>query len=205
MKKILWLFAAAILVMFTGCASVPMAPLNLDTKAKEFSPVPNKASLYIYRNETFGAAIPMTVSVNGKILGQTAAHTYFHLDLIPGKYTIASHTENVSTLTLSTETEKNYFVWQEVKMGMWAARSHLQQVDEDTGSEGVKKSKLIASPISEDELKPLDRPKETPPSTPAPTEKSVEQRLRELEKLRKDGLITEDEFREKRQQLLKEL
>jgi hypothetical protein len=40
---------------------------------------------------------------------------------------------------------KNYFVWQEVKMGMWAARSALQEVDEKTGRDAIKECKLIAT------------------------------------------------------------
>ncbi|MHB1198622.1 MAG: hypothetical protein ACYCZ6_03515 [Polaromonas sp.] len=79
MKNFAASFSAILVLLLSGCASVPMASLDLDTKAKDFSPVPNKASLYIYRNESFGAAIPMTVSVNGKVLGQTAAQTYLRI------------------------------------------------------------------------------------------------------------------------------
>ena len=116
-------FSLVLMLLLSGCASVPMAPLDQDSRAKDFSPIPNKASLYIYRNESFGAAIPMTVSVNGKALGQTAAQTYFRLNLTPGKYNVESHAENVSNLPLTTEAGKNYFVWQEVKMGMWMVHS----------------------------------------------------------------------------------
>ena len=79
----------------------------------------------------------MAVSLNGKTLGQTAAQTYFRLSLKPGNYTIESHAENVSTLSVMAEKEgKNYFVWQEVKMGIMMARSLLQQTDEPTGRAG---------------------------------------------------------------------
>jgi hypothetical protein len=40
---------------------------------------------------------------------------------------------------------KNYFVWQEVKMGMFAPRSLLQLVDEGKGRAGVSECKLIES------------------------------------------------------------
>ncbi len=80
-------------------------------------PAPNKASLYIYRNESFGAAIPMTVAVNGKALGQTAA----------------------------------------------------------------------------------------PSALQAPAIDSVSQKLRELQNLRQDGVIREEDFQKKKQQLLEKL
>ena len=198
-------FSAVLVLLLSGCASVPMAPLDQDSKAKDFSPIPNKASLYIYRNESFGAAIPMTVSVNGKALGQTAAQTYFRLNLTPGKYNVESHAENVSNLSLTTEAGKNYFVWQEVKMGMWMARSLLQQTDETTGRAGVMESKLIASTVSESDLTPLDAQPVSSPVLSAPSNDTTSQKLRELQSLRKDGVITEDEFQKKKTQLLEKL
>ena len=202
-------FGAAIstvlILLLSGCASVPMASLDQDTKAKDFSPIPNKASLYIYRNESFGAAIPMTVTVNGKALGQTAAQTYFRLNLNPGKYAVESHAENVSTLPLTTEAGKNYFVWQEVKMGMWMARSLLQQTDETTGRAGVMESKLIASSVSESDIFPLDAQPISSPTLSPPSADATSQKLRELQSLRKDGIITEDEFQKKKAQLLEKL
>lgn len=199
------LFVAMTLLLLAGCASVPMAPLDQDSKAKEFSNPPNKSSLYIYRNESMGAAIPMTVTVNGKALGQTAAQTYFRLSLAPGRYNVESHAENVSSLPLSIEQGKNYFVWQEVKMGMWMARSLLQQVDEATGRAGVMESKLIASTVSDSDVAPLDSASSAPATAQGASSENVSQKLRELQSLRKDGVITEEEFQKKKQQLLEKL
>jgi hypothetical protein len=54
-----------------------------------------------------------------------------------------SKTENDVTLDIDAQPGKNYYVWQEVKMGMFAARSALHLVDETTGEAGVKQCKLI--------------------------------------------------------------
>lgn len=40
-----------------GCASVPMASMDEDTKAKSFVVRPDKSNIYVYRNESFGGAI----------------------------------------------------------------------------------------------------------------------------------------------------
>ena len=196
------LIAAAGILMLVGCASVPMAPADQDAKAKQFTTVSNKSNLYIYRNENFGRAIPMTVSINGKVLGQTAAQTYFWLQLVPGQYNLESHTENVSTLNLTAEPGKDYFVWQEVKMGLWAARSQLQQVDEKTGRDGVLESKLINQNLTS--IEPLGTPTKSTASTEAQTSLtgSTQQKLRELQGLRKEGLISESEYHQKKKQLL---
>ena len=200
MRRILYLFACALAIQLAGCASVPLAPADLDTKAKAFVPEPKQASLYIYRNETFGAAVPMTVTVNGRALGQSTYQTYFYLNLVPGAYKIESHAENVSTLSINADAGKNYFVWQEVKMGLMMARSLLQQVDEKVGRAGVMESKLIASAMPGSEIPPLDAK-----GGVAPASDSVAQKLRELEGLRKDGLISEAEYESKRRELLQKL
>lgn len=137
--------AAAVLagsLFVSGCASVPMASPEKDQQAKTFAVAPGKANIYIYRNESMGAAIKMPVVADGRAIGDTAAKTYLLVEAAPGKHTLVSKTENDSTLELATEAGKNYFVWQEVKMGAFAARSQLQLVDEAAGKAGVAECTL---------------------------------------------------------------
>lgn len=175
MKHIVVIFTAAITLLLTGCAivtpSVILAPIDQDVKAKEFAPAPNKASLYIYRNEYYGAAMPMMVSVNGKAVGHTAARSYFRLNVMPGKYNVGSHTEKVSSLSLSVEEGKNYFVWQEVTTGFMYARGLLHQVNESIGRAGVTESNLIASSVSDNDFAPLDTSIATPSASQAASTK----------------------------------
>jgi len=134
-------FTAAVLVallaLAAGCATVQMASPEDDARGKTFAVRAGKANLYVYRNETFGAAIPMTVSLDGRVAGQSAAQTYFLFEVDPGTHEVASHAEDASTLKVTAEAGKSVYVWQEVKMGFWMARSLLQQVDEETGRKGV--------------------------------------------------------------------
>jgi hypothetical protein len=132
-------------LLVTGCASVPMASIDEDARAKTFSVNPDKSGIYVYRNEAFGGVIPMSVALDGKVAGQTGPMTYFLWETVPGSHEISSSAENVSTLSLSTEAGKTYYVWQEVKMGLWMARSRLQQVDEQTGRKAVSECKRARS------------------------------------------------------------
>ena len=134
-------------VAVTGCASVPMASQEKDAAAKTYAVKPDKANIYIYRNENFGAALKMPVAVDGRLVGDTAAKTYLKVEVPPGSHIVTSKTENDASLTLQTAAGKNYFVWQEVKMGMWAARSQLHQVDDATGKAGVDECKLIEGSV----------------------------------------------------------
>lgn len=143
LKKLI--FAAAIVAsaMLAGCASVPMASPELDSQAKQFTTVPDKAKIYIYRDENMGAAVKMPVLLNGMSVGDTVAKSYILREVEPGEHTIVSKTENDAELKLTAAAGKNYYVWQEVKMGAFSARSKLHLVDDAKGQESVKECKLI--------------------------------------------------------------
>ncbi len=139
------LFTISLLTMaglvLASCASVPMASMNADQQAKQFKIPESMSRIYIYRNENIGGAVPMTVSLDGKTLGQTGPKTYFMVDVKSGEHTINSYTENVAALKLNTKIGHAYYVWQEVKMGLWSARSALHEVDEKEGQKAVLECK----------------------------------------------------------------
>lgn len=144
MNKKLIGFLAAVTMLVAGCASVPMADSSADTAAKTFRVPAGKSGIYIYRNETMGAAITMDLFIDGRPLGQTGAKTYAYVEVDPGTHKILSKAENEDLLELNTLAGKLYYVWQEVKMGLMYARNKLSLVDEKTGQAGVMESKLIS-------------------------------------------------------------
>ena len=133
----------AVAALTGGCASVKMADDTQDAQAKTFQVAPDKANIYVYRNESMGAGVKMPVTLNGKPVGQTVAKSYLMLAVPAGQQTLVSSAENDSELKLTAEAGKNYFVWQEVKVGFIKARNNLQVVDDQTGRAGVAESKLI--------------------------------------------------------------
>jgi hypothetical protein len=125
-------------VLAFACASVPLAPAELDAKAKQFqAPPPGHANLYVFRDESLGGAVRMSVNLDGAALGDTAAKTYLYTPIPAGTHTVVSKAENDSTAVIDARPGESYFIWQEVKMGIWSARSALQQVAEDRGRAGV--------------------------------------------------------------------
>lgn len=137
---------AAALLTVGGCAGIIKAPAHLDEQAKEFKSDPNSSQVYLYRNETLGAALSMPVTVNGKLAGTTGANSYFKFNLPAGSHTFTSQGEE-STLTIKTVLGKLYFIWQEVKMGFMSGGSNLQLVNASQGRNGVLESTLIDSPV----------------------------------------------------------
>ena len=89
-----------------------------------------------------GAAVKMDLQVDGKHIGQTAAKTYFFVEVPPGRHTLTSMAENSDTLPIDTVAGKLYYVWQEVKMGVLYARTRLHLTTEEEGRKGVLESKL---------------------------------------------------------------
>ena len=193
--RLLNIIIASAFLFLVGCASAPMAPSDLDQKAKSFENSSNKATLYIYRNENFGAAISMEILVNNKSIGQTAAKTYFKYDVTPGHYQIQSKAENTSILDLDVLAGKSYFVWQEVKMGFIYARNKLQLTDEIKGKAGVLESKLINTPITSTMLSD---------SVDTTNGKDLTSKLTELKFLKDAGSISEDEYQQSKTKLLGE-
>lgn len=144
MKKIALTLASVALLALSGCASVPMGDPQKNLALKTFTAKQDVAGLYIYRNESMGAAIKMDVEVDGKPLGQTAAKTYLYTELAPGKHVLTSKAENDFSLDLEVLPGKLYYVWQEVKMGILYARTKLNLVDEKAGQAGVLETQLAA-------------------------------------------------------------
>lgn len=142
-KKALFALSIVAVAGLSGCASVPMATPEEDAKAKEFVAVSGKSNIYIYRNESLGAAVKMPVLIDGVSVGDTVADSYILRTMDPGKHTILSKGENDSTLELDAKANTNYYVWQEIKMGVFSARSNLHNVDDATGKAAVSECKLI--------------------------------------------------------------
>ena len=135
--------AAVVALALVGCASVPMGDPAQDASLKTFQAAPaGKAGLYVYRNETFGAAVKLNLAVDGQALGSSASKTYFYKELAPGKHTVTSYGENTDTLDFEAIAGKLYYVWQEVKMGLFAPRTQLHLATEKDGQSGVLESKL---------------------------------------------------------------
>lgn len=137
-----WISVVFAAMGLIGCASVPMGDAKLDAKLKMF-PVPgDKAGLYVYRNESMGAAITMDVEIDGRPIGQTAANTYLYKEVAPGKHTVISKAENTDYLEIEAKLGTLNYVWQEVKMGALMARTKLHLVNEEEGRQGVLETNL---------------------------------------------------------------
>lgn len=143
-KRVVLVSALISVLLFLGCATVPMAPVEQDTALKKFSlPATDKAGLYIYRSSGFGSALTKNVYVDGELLGATAPKTYFYMEVEPGEHEIATQSEfGQNSITFQAEAGRNYFCKQYIKMGVFVGGANVKMVSEEEGMKEVIKCGL---------------------------------------------------------------
>ncbi|GGB78990.1 hypothetical protein GCM10011352_00780 [Marinobacterium zhoushanense] len=102
---------------------------------------------YYPRKNAFGGALAVLVALHGRVAGNAGSRTYFCRTVESVQPGVNSQTENTARIIIDAQRGRNYNIWQEVKMGLWTARSTLHEVTEDVGQQGVLECKLIESEI----------------------------------------------------------
>jgi Protein of unknown function (DUF2846) len=110
----------AFIFIISGCATSHMiAPeRKLDPKAR-----PDKATLVIIRDTSFGFAIVFWHYLDGKFIGETKGKSYFVTNVNPGPHYIMVSTENTAVAHFDFKPGKIYYLQEGVIMGMWRART----------------------------------------------------------------------------------
>lgn len=137
--------AASILMLVTGCASVPMESKEASEHAKRFDqPAEGNAGLYVYRNTPAGHALKKDIWIDGECLGESASDVFFHTE-VPGdkEYTISTESEfSPNSLQLLMERGKNYFVRQYLKLGVFVGGADLEVIEPEKAKEAIAKLDL---------------------------------------------------------------
>lgn len=140
-----FLFFVAIATILSSCASVPMAPQEESTRAKEFhTPTEGKAGLFVYRSGNFGSALKKDIWIDGNCLGETAPNMFFYEEVDAGKeYKISTESEfSPNDLFLNVENGIIYFIRQYIKIGVFVGGANLELVDENEGRKAVKELEM---------------------------------------------------------------
>jgi hypothetical protein len=143
MRSLLACAMVIVVTLLAGCGNTPLAKPGADTLAKLMKPVPDKAVIYVFRNEPDSAPWPIRVTLDGKDMGESRANTYFRWTVDPGEHMILSYTENVAGLLINTEPGRIYYVWQETKMGFFQPRSELKRMDRTTAEIALQSCYLL--------------------------------------------------------------
>jgi len=133
--------------LFLGCASVPLADVSDDARAKQFVVSESTVTMYLVRDGAFGFDFNSTifrVAVDGREVGVLAPWTYLVLEVPPGAHVITATTpENQDRLTVEAELGRLAFVRVEHRTGWMAGRASLSVLTEPTGRDLVRRSSLV--------------------------------------------------------------
>ncbi len=146
MKKYLLVLSLTVAWLFTGCASVDLASNSDSAKAKEFTiDDSSKSQLYVYRPYQFGGqALKKAIWIDGLYVGQLKKESFLVEKIEPGEHVISTESEfGNNQILINTEANKNYFVRQTIKIGVFVGGSKVTQVPEEQGMQEVKKLDLI--------------------------------------------------------------
>ena len=137
--------AATAVILCASCASVPLATSDLDYAAKEFTPHPEKATLYIVRPSSIVAvAQTVTPMLDQRPLGRLTSGTYFMVLVDPGSHQVAAiAAENVAAVDIEAEPAHLYFVGVQPARGAWAQRVAVELLDEEVGKDRVTSGKRV--------------------------------------------------------------
>ncbi|WP_339683856.1 DUF2846 domain-containing protein [uncultured Pseudoalteromonas sp.] len=110
--------------------------------AKQYnSPSEGKSGLYVYIAGSFGGALKKDVWLNGKCVGETAPNIFFYEEIEGNtEHKVSTESEfSPNDLLIKTESGKNYFGSQYIKMGVFVGGAGVELVDEKKGKKQVSK------------------------------------------------------------------
>jgi hypothetical protein len=106
-----------------------MESKDLSAKAKEFNaPSEGTSGLYIYRTSGVGSALKKDIWVDDKCIGETAPEMFFYEEVEGNQeHKISTESEfSPNELLVTTESGKNYFIKQFIKMGVFVGGANLE-------------------------------------------------------------------------------
>ena len=149
MKQIFTVAAlTAVVVLSSGCASVPKGSAKIDEQARAFTPPPGKANLYVIRTGNAGYAVIWDIGLDWQTFGSLAVDTYLFAVVSPGEHTLRSTTPTtvLGATSLVTEAGKNYFYRATLRFG---GGYYLNPIDEETGRKLLAKCTLSGDSVVE--------------------------------------------------------
>jgi len=139
------IFITLVSSLFVGCASVPMEPEAVSAKVKSFNPPSEgNAGLYIYRDSAIGGTLKKDIWVDNKCIGESAPDIFFYEEVKGNKeHKISTESEfSPNDLAIKTESGKNYFIKQYIKIGVFVGGAGLELINEGEGKKDVSELEM---------------------------------------------------------------
>ena len=134
------LTALVMALTLAGCQQLPLTPEDL--QAKKFEAVPDKAAIYLVRDDPDFSRLQAEIYLGDKLLLKTYPGTYYRWEVPAGKHIITGTGSDTGTITVQVERGRIYFVQQRVD-GLRGPNSHFYLVSEAEGRAAVMRAVLV--------------------------------------------------------------
>ena len=112
---------------------------NIDLFAQINQPEEEKGTVVFYRKKKFsGGAITLNIQDSERNYGPIKNGGVITITVDPGERTFFSQVLSADAVTVNIEANKTYYVKAAVKVGYYAGRPKLTQVDEKTAKKEMK-------------------------------------------------------------------
>ena len=128
---------------------MPLASEELDKQAKTFTPVPDKAVVYIYRKNSrvYKKNVKYPISVDGRNLGMVKTGTFFRMELEPGVHDIwvlkADALSSVSRYSSKFEANQQYFLRNTMKNMTFRGHAKLTPIPAEEAKNDIRECQLL--------------------------------------------------------------
>lgn len=203
MKKFKMLIITAVLLLITGCASkVPF---------QETLPLENAAVAYIYMPNyselvESGSSKNFTIRINDKsVEGRIKSNEYMKLDLKPQKIKFTAIRDSIEekSVTLDLNAGDSYYL--RIRDNLQNGAFSFENISKDVAKVEITKTGLAGSVLEDvnnalTELVGTSEPKKEEVKTKTVTSKIDE--LEKAHKLKEKGILTEEEFKTLKSQII---
>lgn len=125
-------------VLLIGCGG-PKHMITMDTRPT-IAPKPDKAVLVIARTTSAAFGVTIENYLDKRLIGQTKGKSYFITEVAPGPHAVMGHAENWSTAKINFEKGRVYFLNQDIRIGVWMARTGFTPLTADDAAQQLNES-----------------------------------------------------------------
>jgi len=124
--------------------TVALMPEPSDIAAKQFTPPPGRANLYVTSASTRGHGYSFQIYMDGQRAGTIAPpDTYLLYEVVPGEHRISVVGENQDSIIVRATAGENYFVGVVPSFGYASPRAKLEELRVEEGEKAVQNAKRV--------------------------------------------------------------
>ena len=150
------------------CGLFSALPARAEEDARQATPPPGKALVFVIRIDREPIAAQVPVIVNTELVGELANGTFTTATVSPGWTYLRVGDRVLSTLSWAAEANQSYFVWVEAIHGLTLVRTEVRLVSETEGRRALAQSRFVGVATARVPPPVAQRPVVPPPVVPPP-------------------------------------